>query len=630
MGDNRTVTSRIKYFIQKYGIIFSALFSFLSVCSITYALQWNHSSIMFSNSVLSLLFFSAFCMIINKAIKLLSKRLFLYSFLLGWLFSASLIFGTELSMTGELSLSMAAIGKKILIITSLSAVISSLISLFLYYLPAANEKLLNNSFENRMRRHNINERKYFFCIWAIVFLCWIPVFLAYFPGIFAYDTPSQVDQAFAHQLNAHQPVIHTLYLYICMKIGAVFGSYNLGAAIYSLSQMLMLSSSFAYSCYYIRKLKASYILQIAAILFYALLPVNAIFSVNATKDVLFSAAVLYVVLFICDAVLHPDAFFSSNWMQCRLIIFVVILSFLRNNGIYAVILIIPFLIFTFRQYLKKIAAVCLAFIFLFFVSNRAMDSILNVEKGDIGSAFSTPLQQMARTYNYNEDSLTSEEKQALFEIIPQNQIKEYNPRLADYIKCYFIETNFKKDIPKYIKLWIELGLKNPGIYLDAFLINNFGYWYPDMVLPDKIAGQTFIETGIGTYSSIRIARTSVLPSLEKFYNSIANATIFQRMPVFSMLFSPGFAFWFLLLFAGICFYFRRYKLVLPAAILFTLWLTLLLSPIVLFRYAYPICVCIPVMIALLLNNRAGFVMKLKDANAEMSKRKNNKAFVSAN
>ena len=62
-----------------------------------------------------------------------------------------------------------------------------------------------------------------------------------------------------------------------------------------------------------------------------------------------------------------------------------------------------------------------------------------------------------------------------------------------------------------------------------------------------------------------------------------------------MLFSPGFSFWCLIIFGAICIYYKKYRYLLPIVILFALWITIILSPVSLLRYSYPIMICIPIL-----------------------------------
>lgn len=96
--------------------------------------------------------------------------------------------------------------------------------------------------------HFLFKPKYFWLLWLFIFVTWLPAFLAMYPGNLSYDGVPQLLQTIGHQgLSAHHPVLHTLYLTYSVELGKnIFGSYNIGLAIYSLTQMALLSSSLAY------------------------------------------------------------------------------------------------------------------------------------------------------------------------------------------------------------------------------------------------------------------------------------------------------------------------------------------------------------------------------------------------
>ena len=71
-------------------------------------------------------------------------------------------------------------------------------------------------------------------------------FLAVYPGIYSYDASAQLLQFYGKlPLTTHHPLIHTLYLGLCMKIaGRLFHTYQAGMALYALSQSFFMSAVF--------------------------------------------------------------------------------------------------------------------------------------------------------------------------------------------------------------------------------------------------------------------------------------------------------------------------------------------------------------------------------------------------
>ena len=71
-----------------------------------------------------------------------------------------------------------------------------------------------------------------------------------------------------------------------------------GVAIYSTIQMLLLSVSFALSLVFLRKKGVGRGIRIAALMFYALFPVNPFFAMTMWKDVPFGAICLLLMLLL--------------------------------------------------------------------------------------------------------------------------------------------------------------------------------------------------------------------------------------------------------------------------------------------------------------------------------------------
>ena len=62
--------------------------------------------------------------------------------------------------------------------------------------------------------------------------------------------------------------------------------------------------------------------------------------------------------------------------------------------------------------------------------------------------------------------------------------------------------------------------------------------------------------------------------------------------------------WMVFLYIAWCFYQRKYRYLVPASFLVALWLTLLLGPVVLYRYVYPIVMSVPLLISFVLTEES--------------------------
>ena len=109
---------------------------------------------------------------------------------------------------------------------------------------------------------------------------------------------------------------------------------------------------------------------------------------------------------------------------------------------------------------------------------------------------SIPSQQLARVYNYNIDVFNEEEIEELNKSYSKlENFKYYTERqsISDLTKGVLNSDYVKNNLNKYIKLWLNIGLKDPKNYVEAFLLNNLGYWYPNKNYKDDRMYHPYIE-----------------------------------------------------------------------------------------------------------------------------------------
>ena len=84
--------------------------------------------------------------------------------------------------------------------------------------------------------------------YAFILACYVPMLLITFPGSFAYDVPYQLRQVVTGQYSTHHPLLHTLLLGGLLQLGRHLGDINIGAALYTGLQMVLLAGCFALTC----------------------------------------------------------------------------------------------------------------------------------------------------------------------------------------------------------------------------------------------------------------------------------------------------------------------------------------------------------------------------------------------
>lgn len=529
-------------------------------------------------SVIYIILFIFFLYILKRVLRIKQKRLIIMSLGVSIIFAIIEILGYSLSHDAQLMIPKSAIIKLIGYVILFYCAISILFTKFNIFLK-----------QEKCKEENTINIKYFIVAWIGIFVLWIPYLIKYYPGIMTTDSIMQTGQAIAYGLNSHHPMFHTLFIKLCLEIGSKIKDYNLGVAIYSILQMLIMSGIFSYTVYYMKKRDVSKTIRIITLLFFALYPVFPMYAVTMWKDVLFGTLMLLYTINIVELV-HDTESYTSSWKRILgFIIITLLVMLLRNNGIYAIILSAPIVLIVFRKYYKQIIIMFLIPIILYYCFNSFAYNVLKANKGNIAEALSVPMQQMARVAKYHKDELTEEQKNDIDEFIPVDKAAEvYDSKISDPVKNLFNSEKFKTDKIKFIKVWGSLFLDYPKEYIESFLYGSFGYWYPDV-------SNWIYATEIGE-NEFEIKQTKELNQIKLLDECIK----IRNIPVVSMIFSVGFAFWIALTIIIYLIYIKKYKYIVCFATMIALWITTLASPVYCeYRYVFSIFTCLPIFISIL-------------------------------
>lgn len=454
------------------------------------------------------------------------------------------------------------------------------------------------------------EAKYFTCnkrsfllVWLVIFIAWIPYLLKYYPGIITPDSFDQICQGLGlTQLTNHHPVTHTAFIAVFMNIGKAVGNYNLGVALYSIFQMLILSSSFSFGIYYMAKKNIDCRWRIISLLFLALYPVNGMYSITMWKDIPFAVCMLIFVIMLYEIVSSKGNFFDSKKNILLFVLSMISVILFRNNGIYVVVLTLPIILLAYRKYYKKITGIFLFILCAYAIWKGPVFNVLGVEKGSSREALSIPLQQFARIVKEHSDELTDEEKENIHKYLKTRDLDElYDPRLSDNVKATFDDEYFKKDKKTFITTWAKLCFKYPKTAVESLLCNSYGYWYPEFQY--WVVARSTVNSDNDGKIVLPIEQQSLLENAR--WNNYDSFIEKRNIPIISMLFSIGFVFWLVVVSFGYVIYKKEYKKLLIFVPVLVLWLTCLASPVSgEYRYMYAMFAMIPILIGIsLINNK---------------------------
>lgn len=570
-------------------------------------LNLKESSLGFTNSIFSvfvwLLCFYA-VKISLETIDLQDKRAWLIAVILSFLFTAAMLFGVRLDSVENVNFKDISLWVSLPILTCLFTV---LVRKFWNFLGGMEEKRAVLMAQNlTVQTPQMKERTANLLTFLFLLLCWLPVLLAVYPGFFVYDAQDEYLQVASRTFSTHHPLVHVLLLggIIC-AVHKVTDSYNLGIACYTVFQMILVSGGFTFLLSYLRKKKVSKTLRFISMLYFGFFPVIVMFTLCSAKDALFSTALLLLLICLLEMNLNSDSFFTSKGWLLLIGASATGMMLLRNNGLYAFVFLIPFLAFYQKKYRKRVlvwAALAIAGCLLI---NGGLRVAFQADDSENQEILTVPIQQLARTYKYEPEVFSEEDVKTLHEILSEEALVMYNARLSDPVKYRFRNDAFAADKSKYIKLWAKIGLKKPLSYINAWLMTSYGFWYPDTVINVYAGNSVFTFTYkdssyFGYEVELPGVRDSKIPWLDEVYRRLSLEIEQEKVPIVSMLFSPGGLFWLFAFVFSYMLYRKNYHILMPCIMVLAVWLTVILGPTYLPRYVLIFWFGLPLFAAVLL------------------------------
>lgn len=570
-------------------------------------LNLKENTLGFTNSIFSVFVWLLCAYAVDwslHTIDLKDKRGWLIAGILSFLFTAAMLFGVRLDAVGNVNFKDLSLWISLPVLTCLFTILVRKFWNFLGGMKDRKDKFVQHiqipAAPTKAAKY-VDVLTFFFLI-----ICWLPVLLAVYPGFFVYDAQDEWLQVASRTFSTHHPLVHVLLLGgIVCGVHKVTGSYNLGIASYTFIQMMIVAGGFTYLLCFMRKRKVSKVVRIVSLFYFALFPVIVMFTLCSAKDALFTVALLLLLLSLLDMGSNKEVFFASKKKTFFFIASAAAMMLFRKNGVYAFAVMVPVLLIYHKENLKKAGLLIAAAFLVYFLVNGGLTTVLHAEGGENQEILTVPIQQLARTYKFNREVFEPEDIAALYEILPEEALVLYNPKLSDPVKVRFQNNMFSANKSKYISLWVRIGLKKPLSYINAWLMNSYGFWYPDTVI-DVYSGNTVFTFTYGdsSYFGYEVEepgfRDSKIPWLDEAYRKLALEISQEKIPIYSMLYSPGGIFWGIAFVFAYVLYRKKYHLVIPYLMVLLTWLTVILGPTYLPRYVLIFWFGLPLFIAMLL------------------------------
>lgn len=530
--------------------------------------------------------------------------------ILSAVFSLLLVFGCSYKEYGNASLVFGSF------VLFLLAVVMALgyYFLFQYALSYLFETIDKKKIKDSTNKFVLFFKKHpFFISLLFIVLCWLPYIISFYPIILSPDPSFQIKQFFGIRtkyadysvlldenvvLTNHHPVMHTLLLGGCLKLGRMLVNDNFGLFLYSFIQICVLSCTLAYTIkYMLQNVHVSHRFAFLTLLIYALVPMFPLYAMSGVKDVLFTSfIVLYILLLHC--ILRKEGKGFSILHYVMMVILMLLVIFFRNNGLYVILLSFPFLLLAVRKHWKPFFLVFVVTLAISTCYSKIILPAFKITPGSIREVLSIPFQQTARYVKYYSDELSEEDIQIIDTVLGYEDLAErYNPELSDPVKNGYNKYTTSAELKKYFGVWFHGLFKHPGTYINATIQNVYGYFYPEKT---------------SWYVYYNFDKRITADGFDYHYNSLENereslsrfAVLFPVIPIVGLLANIAVSTWIVFILVGYILYKKRYAdvvLYLPALISILICVA---SPAnTYFRYALPYIFSLPLMISFVLERK---------------------------
>ena len=229
----------------------------------------------------------------------------------------------------------------------------------------------------------------------------------------------------------------------------------------------------------------------------------------------------------------------------------------------------------------------------YFICMGPLMKVVQIPKGDSREAMTMIVQPLARTYREEGKGSLSQDEREMIRRLFGNNTPWYESHISDAAKCQFDSREFLSHISTYMKLYIELGIRYPDVYLDEILANTYGNWYPHEILPDSTCYRMYFlfpEVSAKEHGS-------KFPILYDFQQKLCRENTYLKVPFLYLIFCTGIVFWIIVFLLSQIIIRKQYRKMLVFVPFGALFFTILLGPVALLRYTYPLMVGIPVLFA---------------------------------
>ena len=455
---------------------------------------------------------------------------------------------------------------------------------------------------------------------AVVAIMWFLGYLAAFPGIYAVDAMTWYlefdDPSFP--VSAQWSPVYAGLFYLFVSSGMkLFGSYGAGLAAFTALQTLFLLLIVRNIISYTYE-KGGTRAAVFTGAFFAFVPTHIVMAVQTVQGAPFMGCFAMIIMHICRMVTDPEEYWADKKNLIAFIAWGLAACILRNNAYYAFAVFLLFIPLYKKGCRRRLLAAMMIIIAVATIYKGPVLDSFGIMKGTaLREMMSMPLQQMTCVYTEYPDQITEEQRKMLEQYVDKEALATYQmyPSNSDALKANLDVDMVSRDLPGFIKLYLTMGVKAPEGYIKAAYIQNLGLCYIDKEYPDPRMWHPYLNYAsydLSYEKYIKIPRHPVLPVYDKILGKLFGyatngyggevVTLFDDVPVIGVACRASTYFWILLYLAAMAIIKKKKEYFIPVGLMLSLTFTILIGPVVMYRYYAPVVFAMPVLITYIDND----------------------------
>lgn len=467
---------------------------------------------------------------------------------------------------------------------------------------------------------------------VIVIILWSFVLFIFYPGIWGWDGMDQINQFFAMKsdgrqfyLTNHHPYFTTVVMGFLFKLGLSVST-NFGIFLICFINICLFAGIISYLTLLISSLIGKKV-ALWVYVFFTVFPIFPVWAVVVDKTAYFLESYILFIseLLYCWSHLRDSK--KINYRHCTaLSISGLLVGLTRNDGfLYLLFALIGLIILNHfacenHKLGKRPVLALLTSLVVVLVFNAMLLPLFKVLPTEPMEPMAVPLQQIARVAKTNPTGITSKQRKQLGYYLNYDEMKKnYDPNSFDAIKytvkfpmwkltgnfksrqTQFKNTPIEKNKSKFYKIWLDIGIQNPKIYLDSILTSHIGYVYPscngESIL---IWNAKPLNGGASKYEYTQVVKPYHYrhPKLETVAGQVLSDL--SSISMFSVFLSCSFWFWIAALLSCLLLCFSSSENIIWFLQCFVVLGVAFVGPINFgFRYVLPFLILVPIMISIL-------------------------------